>query len=542
MALPGADPIAAALAAGETPSPEMVAASEEKEGFQARTAVLCFVGVVASFLLGLFLSERFGFLAHVPLPLPPEALVDRAQQLVKSLGYSDSPADYASNFFCCDHSNEVTLNRLDAASRAEVLRSHQPLVVHFWYRQHLKAFPPGGGPYARPTETSPPNYEPGMILVDLDATGRLLRLRVQPWNPGGAKNDVDRQQLFSAAGLDFVRFTSVTPESIPPMAFDSQQSWRGTYSQDRSDVITVNAASWRGRPVFFETHQFPEPENTQVTRNIAIVIIGAAMSFFAWRNWRSGRMDRRGAGMLTITVLLLTLVVGGGSIAFPTAVTGGIMYAAVEPFARRYWPDSLISWTRFAHGHLRNPLVASHLLAAILGASMMSYLFQPALNWLMTSLPFSAVHEAAFSQIASPRIFMLVLTGGILTALGYLTFFVLARLAVRSLWTADLLAAAVFNVLAATIGIAPHLDVQQRLIAIAAWIIPSLAWIAMMRRFGFLTLLVVWTAQQPMLSTALTTRGWIGERVIALHMIPIAVAAWALWVILSAEYIKKESA
>ncbi len=37
MALPGGDPIAAALAAGETPSPEMVSASGEKEGFSPRT-------------------------------------------------------------------------------------------------------------------------------------------------------------------------------------------------------------------------------------------------------------------------------------------------------------------------------------------------------------------------------------------------------------------------------------------------------------------------------------------------------------------------
>src|SRR5215472_16973114 len=39
MALPGGDPIAAALAAGETPSPEMVAASREKEGFTVRAAI-----------------------------------------------------------------------------------------------------------------------------------------------------------------------------------------------------------------------------------------------------------------------------------------------------------------------------------------------------------------------------------------------------------------------------------------------------------------------------------------------------------------------
>src|SRR5262245_18061541 len=48
MALPGADPIAAALAAGETPSPEMVAASTEQEGFSARAAIFCFAGALLS--------------------------------------------------------------------------------------------------------------------------------------------------------------------------------------------------------------------------------------------------------------------------------------------------------------------------------------------------------------------------------------------------------------------------------------------------------------------------------------------------------------
>jgi hypothetical protein len=83
---------------------------------------------------------------------------------------------------------------------------------------------------------------------------------------------------------------------------------------------------------------------------------------------------------------------------------------------------------------------------------------------------------------------------------------------------------------------------KERLIAGVAWILPSLVWIGMMRCFGFLTLLAVWALQQAMMSLAVTTGGWIGQRVIPLHLIPIAIAAWALWVILSAEYRKKESA
>ena len=45
-ALPGGDPLAAALAAGETPSPEMVAAAGEKEGTRPSLAVACLIGVL----------------------------------------------------------------------------------------------------------------------------------------------------------------------------------------------------------------------------------------------------------------------------------------------------------------------------------------------------------------------------------------------------------------------------------------------------------------------------------------------------------------
>src|SRR5205823_4430002 len=38
MALPGGDPLAAAMAAGETPSPEMVAAAGKKDGLSMRAA------------------------------------------------------------------------------------------------------------------------------------------------------------------------------------------------------------------------------------------------------------------------------------------------------------------------------------------------------------------------------------------------------------------------------------------------------------------------------------------------------------------------
>src|SRR5260370_6039994 len=45
-ALPGGDPLAAALAAGETPSPQMVAAAGEKTGLAPRVAVAGLAAVI----------------------------------------------------------------------------------------------------------------------------------------------------------------------------------------------------------------------------------------------------------------------------------------------------------------------------------------------------------------------------------------------------------------------------------------------------------------------------------------------------------------
>src|SRR5438445_2407499 len=50
-ALPGGDPLAAALAAGETPSPQIVAASGETTGIPLRVAVPCLATIIAGLVI-----------------------------------------------------------------------------------------------------------------------------------------------------------------------------------------------------------------------------------------------------------------------------------------------------------------------------------------------------------------------------------------------------------------------------------------------------------------------------------------------------------
>jgi hypothetical protein len=57
-----------------------------------------------------------------------------------------------------------------------------------------------------------------------------------------------------------------------------------------------------------------------------------------------------------------------------------LFYVAIEPYVRRNWPESLISWTRLHNGQFRDPLVASHILAGLAGGSIFERLVRRGAN------------------------------------------------------------------------------------------------------------------------------------------------------------------
>lgn len=94
-ALPGGDPLAAALTAGETPSPEMVAAAGEKEGIRPPIAVAAILTIITGLLIITVAAIKVSGLGMMPLPLPPEVLAVRAQEITSALGYSERPVDHS---------------------------------------------------------------------------------------------------------------------------------------------------------------------------------------------------------------------------------------------------------------------------------------------------------------------------------------------------------------------------------------------------------------------------------------------------------------
>jgi hypothetical protein len=578
-ALPGGDPIAAALAAGETPSPEMVAASDEKEGFSAQTAAWCFAGVAVSLVAAAFSGQYASVVSRSRLDLPPEALAYRAQETLKRLGYTENPAKTAYGFDAWDRDYLPLLVHRDQATQDSILMAGRPAIVGFWYRQHRNKFwvdsflpaPQIGNDVI--TYELPPNTEPGMIRAFLDPKGRLLQLEVRPLpgkadaGPSSEGRAPDWRQLFAEADLDSGRFKPAASISVPPVAADVHMAWTGTFAEDPSGTVRVEAAWWQGKPVFFDIRGFWRHESTLYasvspvqpgTPRVFPAIVfftfismlgGAALS--ARYNLRLGRGDRKGASQMAGLTFICSMCfwafsashVAGywelhlvlkavSTAAFASALVWSL-YLAIEPPVRRNWPDSLISWTRLQRHRLRDPLVASHVLAGTLVISVFIALRLARLQLSPATMPMGF----AFTSLNGIAMFIANLTGSVVPGLIFAMFFlllvVMVRLRIRRVWVADLVASTLLAF--GTIGPGNVRSGTLLIAAVTLGIAMNLSILWALRRFGLLAVLVAWVLWQTCVAAPISLTSWYTGRSLILLAVPASMAAWAVWVIVTAQ-------
>jgi serine/threonine-protein kinase len=160
-ALPGADPVAAALAAGETPSPDLLAAAAETDAMSLPLAG----GLAAAFALGLAVFAAIAPRATVsgltPLEKPPAVLADRAEQILASVGYAAADeADHDSGFaFASDYLQWVESSS-QSPNRWDELSSARPGAIVYCGRGVSRAAPRAVGP-CRPSC----GHSPGAVVV-----------------------------------------------------------------------------------------------------------------------------------------------------------------------------------------------------------------------------------------------------------------------------------------------------------------------------------------------------------------------------------------
>ncbi|MGE5245338.1 MAG: serine/threonine-protein kinase, partial [Betaproteobacteria bacterium] len=252
-ALPGADPLAAALAAGETPSPELLIAAGETAAVPVGRALAAAALALTAIVVFVVLGARASITALVPLEKPPAVLIDHIQQMTASFGYTDAPADSAYGFAVPPDSPawaQSTSRRPDWWSS---LASASPPALVFWYRTSPRPMAPSR-PVAEVTPTDPPTDVSGMLTVLTDTRGRLVEFHAAPpqFDPSSAPAPPPRWKLlFDAAGLDMDAFHGVAPEWTPHDFADARQAWEGPLA-DRPDIqVRVEAAAYKGRPSSF---------------------------------------------------------------------------------------------------------------------------------------------------------------------------------------------------------------------------------------------------------------------------------------------------
>ena len=216
-ALPGGDPLAAALAAGETPSPAMLIAAGESEALGVGRGLALTASIVIGLVLIAAISSRVTIAGRVPLDKPPAVLVDRAQQILASFGYTEPVADSAFNFGIAQGYLTWQAANDKRPERWDALNTGSPSTLTFWYRSSPRLLIPTRTQIAI-TTADPPLTISGMTLVLLDTLGRLQEFHAIPpqFDAGTAPAAAPRwDTLFDAAGLKFAAFTPVTPQWTP---------------------------------------------------------------------------------------------------------------------------------------------------------------------------------------------------------------------------------------------------------------------------------------------------------------------------------------
>src|SRR5580704_14898724 len=219
-ALPGGDPLAAALAAGETPSPEMVAAAGETEGLRPVLALGILVVIIVGLLASVFIAESTQVVNRVSLEYPPEALAAHARELVAQLGLSGNAVDSAYGFDLNSSYLTYIQDHDKSPSRWSAVSADRPPAMTFWYRQGPRPLFPGeffgsGAGAGQVTQSDPPMLTTGMVLAVFDMKGHLLHLEAVPPEkdpPAKTPQSTDWSALFSASGLNPRDFRAAEPE------------------------------------------------------------------------------------------------------------------------------------------------------------------------------------------------------------------------------------------------------------------------------------------------------------------------------------------
>jgi protein kinase-like protein len=560
-ALPGGDPLAAAIAAGETPSPLLVAEAGPSEGLEPGAAIACLAAVLMALAVVIVLSGRLVLVRRSTLNKPPEALTEKAREAILLAGWKQAPADSLFEFHADDDYLDYLRKRAASPDPWEILKNDRPPGLLFYYRQSPRPLLKLGTGILGNWSIDPPPTLPGMSQVELTPAGKLMSFAAVPPERSDSVDrpaEADWTPFFAAASLDPRAFTEVEPIWSPRSFADRRVAWKGVYPEAPGTEIRIEAASYRGRPISFRiVAPWNAPEETKSVESgfwararglvnsvwFAVALIGAAL--VASRNVRLGRGDHR-------TALRLAFCMGGARLfwlagaqhvpgnaevlVFTHHITWALFYAgltclfylALEPYARKLWPQMLVSWIRLLGGAFRDPLVGRDLLIATVYGTA-SALIRRGSEWSHMALGIrGAPLEAGFWSFESLRGLRHAFTAVVgipAQAVQQIFFGIMMFLVLRLLLRKTSLAVAVMSLLAFILFNPGAANPWPFLIGFSAGF--TLFWIVFFR-CGLLPVVIGACVEQLLVQLPLTVEltAWYSQVTLLVLLIVLGIAAW----------------
>jgi predicted Ser/Thr protein kinase len=559
-ALPGGDPLAAALAAGETPSPEMVAAAGEEGALLPWKAWSLLGGIVLLLACCALLTQRAFIINMVPGEKSPEVLSATGREIAKGLGYPERPADSA-YWFNVDPDYFRYSAQIPSPERFRRAGEDFPSPLRLFYRQSpqpLQAnFTDAGQPWFVQAD-NPAAETPGDLTVALDTQGRLQSFRMVPYaeqnDAALAAPSLDWRGLFERAGLDFSQAKTAPGGWYANQTMDQQFAWE---SEHEGEKIQVHGGVYKGRVVFFEVlgpweHPVQTPYSLPVAQYVEWIYFGLVLCFLlvtlvvARRNMQLGRGDSKGAmrGAIAIfAVFIAWMLLASHHTPDPVwffewwqvvlgrpaglALQWWMVYMALEPYIRRVYPQALISWSRLIGGNPRNPLVGRDILMGVGFGALVS-----ATVLLMNALP-SWISIKGITPIFYRTVlrelpvfvgnFAAQLTAALIDSLGALTLVFLAWKLFRSKLATMIALGAYWTMV--------HLQQENVLSELPLSILAGLLLVLCLLRCGLLGLIVATYTSFIIAVVPLTTdfSRWYAPRSVAAMLVIFAIAAYGFW-------------
>jgi hypothetical protein len=395
----------------------------------------------------------------------------------------------------------------------------------------------------------PPPIDSGMVGLTLDHLGFLTAFEAIPPQVEAAaspSHPIDWTPLLTLAGLDPSTLQAAEPQWNWLASADTRAAWTGVWSPG-GQPMRVEAAALHGKAVAFQAggawtkpwRSSPPTTSGEFAFVGAVFLLALAIliggGVLARRNLREGRGDRIGALTLGSAVVVVLWGVwlcqvhvsaslslfGSFLLAVCTTLFYGLLfwaiYLALEPFVRRYWPQTLVSWTTLLGGRVRDPIVGRDVLVGTaLGVTI-------ALIIRATSHdPAVPPTELLLGVRSTAGELLMHVVYATRTALFVFFLLFLFRVLLRNQWLAALVFVTLYAVLNTLNSTQPIFDATMSFVYFSMFAVAVLRW-------GLTTLAVgVLVADLLLIAPATTSvSAWyVGEMTLVLA-IPLALATWA---------------